>query len=60
MISFFIWSYFSHAYVGQDYSIQKNVGRISLEQVDSVSHTEPHWLGCLTPNLKAYVDYIKL
>ncbi|XP_078069724.1 DNA primase large subunit [Mustelus asterias] len=27
----------SHAYVGQNYSIQKNVGKISLEQVDSLA-----------------------
>ncbi|KAG7252362.1 hypothetical protein CRUP_005758, partial [Coryphaenoides rupestris] len=26
-----------HAYVGQDYSIQKSVGKISLEQLDSLS-----------------------
>lgn len=32
--------FFSHAYVGQDYSIQKNVGKISLEQIDSVSFIE--------------------
>lgn len=31
---------FSHAYVGQDYSIQKNVGKISLEQIDSVSSSD--------------------
>lgn len=30
----------SHAYVGQDYSVQKNVGKISLEQIDSVSFTK--------------------
>lgn len=36
-MSICILSYFSHAYVGQDYSIQKNVGKISLEQIDSVS-----------------------
>ncbi|XP_056327439.1 DNA primase large subunit [Danio aesculapii] len=30
-------SHLSHAYVGQDYSIQKNVGKISLEQIDSLS-----------------------
>ncbi|CAG09433.1 unnamed protein product, partial [Tetraodon nigroviridis] len=30
-------THLSHAYVGQDYSVQKNVGRISLEQVDSLS-----------------------
>ncbi|KAI3363125.1 hypothetical protein L3Q82_011777 [Scortum barcoo] len=28
-------NHLSHAYVGQDYSIQKNVGKISLEQIDS-------------------------
>lgn len=40
----FILSYFSHAYVGQDYSIQKNVGKISLEQIDSVSCSDhDHW-----------------
>ncbi|XP_068613145.1 DNA primase large subunit-like [Brachionichthys hirsutus] len=27
-------NHLSHAYVGQDYSIQKNVGKISLEQID--------------------------
>ncbi|CAL8299908.1 unnamed protein product [Merluccius merluccius] len=27
-------SHLSHAYVGQDYSIQKSVGKISLEQID--------------------------
>uniref|UniRef100_A0A673FP59 DNA primase large subunit n=1 Tax=Sinocyclocheilus rhinocerous TaxID=307959 RepID=A0A673FP59_9TELE len=26
-----------HAYVGQDYSIQKNIGKISLEQIDALS-----------------------
>ena len=36
-IYIYFFSYFSHAYVGQDYSIQKNVGKISLEQIDSVS-----------------------
>ncbi|KAM3606038.1 uncharacterized protein V6R79_009759 [Siganus canaliculatus] len=30
-------NHLSHAYVGQDYSIQKNVGKISLEQIDSLS-----------------------
>ncbi|KAJ8386337.1 hypothetical protein AAFF_G00174340 [Aldrovandia affinis] len=30
-------SHLSHAYVGQDYSIQKNVGKISLEQIDQLS-----------------------
>ncbi|XP_034041058.1 DNA primase large subunit [Thalassophryne amazonica] len=30
-------THLSHAYVGQDYSIQKNVGKISLEQIDSLS-----------------------
>ncbi|MBN3308890.1 DNA primase large subunit [Amia ocellicauda] len=30
-------SHLSHAYVGQDYSIQKNIGKISLEQIDSLS-----------------------
>lgn len=30
-------NHLSHAYVGQDYSIQKNVGKISLEQIDSFS-----------------------
>ncbi|KAI7805185.1 putative DNA primase large subunit [Triplophysa rosa] len=27
----------SHAYVGQDYSIQKNIGKISLEQIDALA-----------------------
>ncbi|XP_029926794.1 DNA primase large subunit [Myripristis murdjan] len=30
-------NHLSHAYVGQDYSIQKSVGKISLEQIDSLS-----------------------
>ncbi|XP_042624827.1 DNA primase large subunit-like isoform X2 [Cyprinus carpio] len=30
-------SHLSHAYVGQDYSIQKNMGKISLEQIDALS-----------------------
>uniref|UniRef100_A0A3P9LEQ8 DNA primase large subunit n=1 Tax=Oryzias latipes TaxID=8090 RepID=A0A3P9LEQ8_ORYLA len=30
-------NHLSHAYLGQDYSIQKNVGKISLEQIDSLS-----------------------
>ncbi|XP_035255536.1 DNA primase large subunit [Anguilla anguilla] len=30
-------SHLSHAYVGQDYSVQKNVGKISLEQIDPLS-----------------------
>ncbi|XP_077093246.1 DNA primase large subunit isoform X2 [Siphateles boraxobius] len=30
-------SHLSHAYVGHDYSIQKNIGKISLEQIDSLS-----------------------
>ncbi|XP_062318980.1 DNA primase large subunit [Osmerus eperlanus] len=30
-------SHLSHAYVGQDYSIQKNIGKISLEQIDPLS-----------------------
>ncbi|XP_029377313.1 DNA primase large subunit [Echeneis naucrates] len=30
-------NHLSHAYVGQDYSFQKNVGKISLEQIDSLS-----------------------
>lgn len=30
-------NHLSHAYVGQDYSIQKNVGKISLEQIDSLA-----------------------
>ncbi|KAM9848200.1 DNA primase large subunit [Aulostomus maculatus] len=30
-------NHLSHAYVGQDYSIQKNVGKVSLEQIDSLS-----------------------
>lgn len=37
---------FSHAYVGQDYSIQKNVGKISLEQIDSVSYIDHLLLKC--------------
>ncbi|XP_028676335.1 DNA primase large subunit [Erpetoichthys calabaricus] len=30
-------NHLSHAYVGQDYSIQKNIGKISLEQIDNLS-----------------------
>ncbi|XP_023651017.1 DNA primase large subunit [Paramormyrops kingsleyae] len=30
-------THLSHAYVGQDYSIQKSVGKVSLEQIDSLS-----------------------
>ncbi|KAM4607039.1 DNA primase large subunit [Polymixia lowei] len=30
-------SHLSHAYVGQDYSIQKSIGKISLEQIDQLS-----------------------
>lgn len=30
-------NHLSHAYVGQDYSIQKNVGKVSLDQIDSLS-----------------------
>ncbi|XP_047460062.1 DNA primase large subunit [Mugil cephalus] len=30
-------NHLSHAYVGQDYSMQKNVGKISLEQIDSLA-----------------------
>nr|XP_006000604.2 PREDICTED: DNA primase large subunit [Latimeria chalumnae] len=30
-------NHLSHAYVGQDYSVQKNVGKISLEQIDALS-----------------------
>lgn len=30
-------NHLSHAYVGQDYSIQKNIGKISLEQIDPFS-----------------------
>ncbi|KAL4640910.1 DNA primase large subunit [Arapaima gigas] len=30
-------NHLSHAYVGQDYSIQKNIGKISLEQIDLLS-----------------------
>ncbi|KAI1894728.1 hypothetical protein AGOR_G00118740 [Albula goreensis] len=30
-------SHLSHAYVGQDYSIQKNIGKVSLEQIDPLS-----------------------
>lgn len=40
VLTYFASFYFSHAYVGQDYSIQKNVGKISLEQIDSVSCTD--------------------
>uniref|UniRef100_A0A803TCG0 DNA primase large subunit n=1 Tax=Anolis carolinensis TaxID=28377 RepID=A0A803TCG0_ANOCA len=30
-------SHLSHAYVGPDYSIEKNIGKISLEQIDALS-----------------------
>ncbi|XP_057198874.1 DNA primase large subunit [Triplophysa rosa] len=30
-------NHLSHAYVGQDYSIQKNIGKISLEQIDALA-----------------------
>ncbi|KAF7710225.1 hypothetical protein HF521_009097 [Silurus meridionalis] len=30
-------NHLSHAYVGQDYSIQKNIGKVSLEQIDPLS-----------------------
>ncbi|KAL7889713.1 hypothetical protein AOLI_G00019710 [Acnodon oligacanthus] len=30
-------NHLSHAYVGQDYSIQKNIGKVSLEQIDALS-----------------------
>ncbi|XP_067884446.1 DNA primase large subunit [Heterodontus francisci] len=30
-------NHLSHAYVGQDYSIQKNAGKISLDQLDSLA-----------------------
>eukprot|EP00062_Callorhinchus_milii_P009409 gi/632953210/ref/XP_007892280.1/ PREDICTED: DNA primase large subunit [Callorhinchus milii] len=30
-------NHLSHAYVGQDYSMQKNVGKISLEQIDGLA-----------------------
>ncbi|XP_073729330.1 DNA primase large subunit isoform X1 [Misgurnus anguillicaudatus] len=30
-------NHLSHAYVGQDYSIQKNIGKISLEQIDGLA-----------------------
>lgn len=30
-------NHLSHAYVGQDYSVQKNIGKISLEQIDPLS-----------------------
>ncbi|GCC28895.1 hypothetical protein chiPu_0007329 [Chiloscyllium punctatum] len=30
-------NHLSHAYVGQNYSVQKNVGKISLEQIDSLA-----------------------
>lgn len=43
---FTFFSHFSHAYVGQDYSIQKNVGKISLEQIDSVSCIDHLFLKC--------------
>lgn len=29
--------FFSHSYVGPDYSVQKNTGKISLDQIDAVS-----------------------
>lgn len=45
-MNFMFSSYFSHAYVGQDYSIQKNVGKISLEQIDSVSYIDHLLLKC--------------
>ncbi|XP_051503574.1 DNA primase large subunit-like [Myxocyprinus asiaticus] len=32
-------NHLSHAYVGQDYSIQKNIGKVSLEQIDPLSGT---------------------
>lgn len=28
---------FSHSYTGQDFSVQGNAGKISLDQIDSVS-----------------------
>ncbi|XP_048452955.1 DNA primase large subunit isoform X2 [Rhincodon typus] len=30
-------NHLSHAYIGQNYSVQKNVGKISLEQIDSLA-----------------------
>ncbi|KAI5617452.1 DNA primase large subunit [Silurus asotus] len=30
-------NHLSHAYVGQDYSIQKNIGKVSLDQIDPLS-----------------------
>ncbi|MEQ2228050.1 DNA primase large subunit [Ilyodon furcidens] len=30
-------NHLSHSYLGQDYSVQKNVGKISLEQIDSLA-----------------------
>lgn len=42
----FFFFHFSHAYVGQDYSIQKNVGKISLEQIDSVSCSDRLFFKC--------------
>ncbi|XP_076831502.1 DNA primase large subunit [Brachyhypopomus gauderio] len=32
-------NHLSHAYVGQDYSFQKNIGKVSLEQIDPLSAT---------------------
>ncbi|XP_026856313.2 DNA primase large subunit [Electrophorus electricus] len=32
-------NHLSHAYVGQDYSFQKNIGKVSLEQIDPLSTT---------------------
>lgn len=29
--------FFSHSYVGPDYSVQKNTGKIALEHIDAVS-----------------------
>uniref|UniRef100_A0A803TC73 DNA primase large subunit n=1 Tax=Anolis carolinensis TaxID=28377 RepID=A0A803TC73_ANOCA len=34
-------SHLSHAYVGPDYSIEKNIGKISLEQIDAVMKSFP-------------------
>ena len=36
-ILFLFFFFFSHSYTGQDYSTQGNAGKISLDQIDSVS-----------------------
>lgn len=46
--------FFSHSYVGPDYSVQKNTGKIALEQIDAVSppcllsifHVDTKFLKC--------------